>query len=922
MPRRVTLSRVLPAALSIAAFAAAAAAQTTGDIRGQVRDANGEGLPGVMVTATIEDRGISRTTITGVGGNFVMSSLQVDDYVVTAGLDGFQEHRVEGVRVGISATVNLEIELSLMAVEEEVTVTASPILDVTSSSVGSSYTADFIDDLPTDRNYWDVMALSPGISPGSEGSTSMSAFGSSTASNSWRIDGLDTTSSDTGHAFWWLNPATIEEVQVLGLGAPAEYGSMSGAAFNVVTKSGTNEFAGTVDWYHMNDSLTEENAEVDGRAFNREEFGDYTGTLGGPLARDKVWFFGSVQATEDAYSEPGVDPSFPTAYPTERYDIKINAAFNDSNLMEAKYHYEDYDFTFAAANTTPDATGNEYGTNPAWGLQFQSVLTPNDYLEVMYAGYSSDDNLLSATGSTAPPYADYSPADGGPTQYSGSPGYTYRWTLGRDQVDVKLSHHADDLLGGDHDFKFGVSYGSGTGDTRTGGGPNGVYFYRYEYSPGYIYYYRVTARPFHYGADTEVASAFADDSWQVNPNLTLNLGVRYDRHSGDIPDFPKLNPDWSPTSEIIPGVSNVTDWSLISPRAGMAYQIGDRQVLRAFYGRFYDADVTGNWYAPPPDPPAYVTEFGPSLDGPWAESSIFEYHGNLFHPDLKAPETDQYTVGWERRFGDNYTLGIQGVYKEAKNLIGWEILDDGVYENVPWTNPFTGETEQLFSILEQPTTRKGNGPGPGSKAPGRSYNQEYEGVVLTFNRRYSDGWSVQSSYTWSKSTGFLPRPLEQSQGSPFYTSTDGRDPNNWINADQALQNDREHVFQFQGSFELPWQLVGTATYSFLTGTPYNRQLTVGGERSTAPLEQGGQTVIAIPASDDTRLPDQSVLDLSFGRRFDVGAVQLKLDLQLLNVFNEDSFDSWEELTVAPDEAYVPDEYIWPRRVMIRFGLEF
>lgn len=916
-------SRILTLTAPLLVLAAGAAAQTTGDIRGQVRDANGDGLPGVTVTATIEDRGVSRATITGVGGNFVISSLQVDDYVVTAALDGFRDHRVEGVRVGISATVNLEMELGLEAVEEEVTVTASPILDVTSSSVGTSFTADFIDDLPTDRNFWDLVAVSPGISQSSEGSTSLSAFGSSTASNSWRIDGLDTTSSDTGHAFWWTNPAIIEEVQVLGIGAPAEYGGMSGAAINIVTKSGTNDFSGTIDWYHQNSGLTEENADIDGIPFHREEFDDLTGTLGGPLARDKAWFFASIQSTDDAYTEPGVDPSFPTAYPTVRSDIKLNAAFNDSNLMEAKYHYEDYDFVFAAPNTTPDAIATEFGNNPAWGLQFQSVLTPNDYLEVLYSGYSSDDNLLSATGSTAAPYADYSPADGGPTQYSGSPGYTYIWLLGRDQLDVKLSHHADDLLGGDHDFKFGISYGTGSGDTRTGGGPNGVYYYRYQY-PGYYsaYYYRVTARPFYYGAETAVASAFVDDSWQVNSNLTLNVGVRYDKNNGDIPDYPVLNQDWSPTSEIIPGVKDVTDWSLVSPRVGMAYQIGDRQVLRAFYGKFYDADVAGHWYAPPPNAPDYIYEYSLSLDGPWTYSRTFEYHGNLFHPDLQPPETDQFTVGWERRFGQNFTLGVQGVYKEAKNLIGWEILDDGVVERVPWTNPFTGETEQLFSILEQPTTRKGNGPGPGSAAPGRSYQQRYEGVVFSFNRRYSDGWSMQSSYTWSDSSGFIPRPLQQSQGNPFYTATDGRDPNNWINADQALQNDREHVFQFQGSFELPWQLVGTATYSYMTGKPYSRQLLVGGRGSPAELAQGGTRVIAVPASDDTRLPDQNNFDLSFGRRFDVGRAQLKLDVQLFNIFNEDTYDWWEELTVAPDEEYVPSGYLFPRRVTIRFGLEF
>jgi len=909
--------------LTLAGSLSALSAQTTGDIRGEVRDANGDGLPGVMITATIEDRGVSRTTVTGVGGRFVMSSLQVDDYVVTASLDGFQEHRVEGVRVGISATVRLDVRLELEAVAEEVTVTASPILDVTSSSVDTSYNAEFIEDLPTDRNFWDLIAVSPGISVSSEGSTAMSAFGSSTASNSWRIDGLDTTSSDTGNSYWWMNAAIIEEIQVLGLGAPAEYGSMSGAAFNVVTKSGSNDFEGTIDWYHMSDGLTEENAEIDGLPFYRDEFMDLTGTLGGPVVRDKVWFFAAVQSVEDAYTEPGVDPGYPTKYPTDRYDVKINVAINDSNLLQANYHFEDFAFTYAAPNTTPDAVATQSGTNPAWGLQFQSVLTPDDFLEISYAGYSGEDNLLSSTGSTLAPYADFSPADGGPTQYSGSPGYQYRWELGRDQVDAKLSHHADNLLGGDHDFKFGVSYGAGSGDTRTGGGPNGVYFYRYEYSPGYPYYYRVTARPFHYGADTTAASAFIDDSWQVSENVTLNVGVRYDRHNGEIPDFPRLNQDWSPMAEVIPGVSDVVDWSLVSPRLGMAWQIGDQNVIRAFYGKFYDADVTGNWYAPPPDPPAYIYEYGPSLDGPWTYSSSFEYRGNLHHPDLEAPETDQFTVGWERRLGGNFALGIQGVYKESKNLIGWEILDDGVYEMVPWTNPFSGETEQLYSVLEQPTTRKGNGPGAGSKAaPGSSYHQEYDGVVLTLNKRYSDGWSMQSSYTWSNSTGFIPRPLLQSQGSPFYTSNDGRDPNNWINADQALQNDREHVFQFQGNFDLPWNLIGTATYSFLSGKPYSRQLLVGARTSQSPLAQGGQRVIAIPASDDDRLPDQNVLDVALGRRFDVGQVQLKLDLQLLNAFNEDSHDWWEELTVAPDETYVASGYIFPRRLMVRLAVEF
>ena len=127
---------------------------------------------------------------------------------------------------------------------------------------------------------------------------------------------------------------------------------------------------------------------------------------------------------------------------------------------------------------------------------------------------------------------------------------------------------------------------------------------------------------------------------------------------------------------------------------------------------------------------------------------------------------------------------------------------------------------------------------------------------------------------------------------------------------------------FRAATSCRGKILGSATYSYMTGKPYSRQVVIGGRGSAAPLAQGGQSVIAVPASDDTRLPNQNNFDLSFGRRFDVGRVQLKLDLQLLNVFNEDTWDWWDTLRVPPDEEYLPDGYLFPRRVMLRFGLEF
>jgi hypothetical protein len=130
-----------------------ALAQTTGTIRGQIKDADGSPLAGVAVTATSVGRGTSRTAVTGDGGSFALPSLTVEVYTVNAVLEGFQEQVVENVRVGISSSVTLDLVMSLATFEGTINVSASPVLDTTSSSVGINYDSEFIEDLPTTRNF-------------------------------------------------------------------------------------------------------------------------------------------------------------------------------------------------------------------------------------------------------------------------------------------------------------------------------------------------------------------------------------------------------------------------------------------------------------------------------------------------------------------------------------------------------------------------------------------------------------------------------------------------------------------------------------------------------------------------------------------------------------------------------------------------
>jgi hypothetical protein len=218
-----------------------------------------------------------------------------------------------------------------------------------------------------------------------------------------------------------------------------------------------------------------------------------------------------------------------------------------------------------------------------------------------------------------------------------------------------------------------------------------------------------------------------------------------------------------------------------------------------------------------------------------------------------------------------------------------------------------------------PTVRKGNRPGVGSLAPGEDYHQEYSALMLTLDRRYADGWSLKGSYTWSKSKGLLPRPQIQSQGSTLYGSLDGTDPNEWLNAEQYLQNDRTHVFRVQGYVDLPWTTQASMSANWQTGRPYARLDRV----SSRFLDQGSQFIIIDPASNDHRLPTSLLIDLGLRKNFALGNdMSLEVGLDVFNILNEDANTSWDSQWVGPDEEYTASNYVWPRRAMVRLGLKF
>ena len=229
----------------------------------------------------------------------------------------------------------------------------------------------------------------------------------------------------------------MEEIEISGIGAPAEFGNATGAVLNVVTKSGTNNFHGNVNFYFQFDGLTDENVRVDeitgevdpeGIPFRRDNYRDFTGSIGGPIVQDSLWFFFGAQYNRDSFTLPGVDSDVTAGSSADRFDFKVSAQLGENHRLDGLVHQEIFEFDEAVtAFLTPDAAGKESGTNPAWKVGLTSILSDTTLLELNYAGWSGPAPWESLTGSQEEAFIDYDPPGGGPTRFSNGLWYPYEY---------------------------------------------------------------------------------------------------------------------------------------------------------------------------------------------------------------------------------------------------------------------------------------------------------------------------------------------------------------------------------------------------------------------------------------------------------------------------------------------------------------
>ena len=306
---------------------------------------DGSRLPGVTVEAKAEDTLTSRTGVTDENGVVTFTALDPSrGYVVTTALDGFNGSRNENVLVRAGQTTPIPVSLSLATVTEEVIVTAeSPVVDVTSAVAGQEITLELTESLPTARSYQDYLQLVPGVqaaignstNPASRSGINYSDIGGAvgrSSDNFYYFEGINVTDNVSGTFGANLNTEIIQEQSVLTGGLPAEFVGATGLVSNVITKSGGNQFSGSVNYYFQNDSLVADNDHEADASFSTF---DAALTFGGPIVQDKAWFFASyrnVNRDEDVVDNDGNFQRTPERDADQTF-AKVTWAVTQSDLL-------------------------------------------------------------------------------------------------------------------------------------------------------------------------------------------------------------------------------------------------------------------------------------------------------------------------------------------------------------------------------------------------------------------------------------------------------------------------------------------------------------------------------------------------------------------------------------------------------------
>ena len=922
--------------LLVAMTAPAWAQRTTGEIIGKVTDESGSVLPGVTVTLRGAGVAGAPTAVTSETGIYRFPVLPPGTYDVEYVLSGFGTLKREGIPVAVGNTVELDITLKVSTLSETVTVTGeSPVVNLASAQVATTYNREWLWNAPVRRfSYFDLINEAPGVSQTSQvgSTTSATSLGSSTNENQYQIDGTETSSTP------WPNTDVVEEVEVLQLGASAEYGNVQGAVFNIVTRMGGNVLHGDGNVYFQHDKLTSRNttqAFDKGFPYHLADHKDSTIQVSGPFIRDKFWFFGSLQYHRIYDSQPGVDPAFPAKSDARRAFWKFNYNITPNHRLLHGYHDDFYWIPDVATEfDAPSSLNMEHGHNPTPNLVYTGVLSKSTFIEGRFAGFwlqESNEPLQEDAPRIAPRFSDRDTGYtvGGLTSWS----EVRSWRYG---PQFKLSHFAENFLGGSHDLKLGVQ--ASTNGSASLNGPNDVIS-----TYGLVTSLSSTVTPatttgklpvgttrlpYYTGTRARWMGTYVDDTWRIGDRATVNVGVRYDYSKGYYPAFPFIDANLNPTGQSSAANDDVYHYNVWSPRVGINYKVGARTVLKGHYGRYYSAlerDFAGIV-------PSATTTFNYDCltafcaAGQRANFTSTATTNLRVDPNRKDPYTHQYIVQVEHELIRNLGLQVNYVRKNGHDFAGWQDIA-GQYEPVTYIDnagiDATNQPVQVWRLLTPASNRVFLLTTPGGP-DGRGLFSKYNGATFMLTKRMSQNWQGVLSLVLSKSEGRIatsartgPSSAQTSAAGTFAQTAAG--PNDYVNTEGRLIGDRPVVAKAQVLYRFPGGIIAAVNVQHQTGRLWSRRINVSSP--VARLGFPSAPAINMEANNgERRVADVNLFDLRAQKDFRFSAnghTIFSVFLDALNMANSAAYENVGSQTGTATAAFgVPTRYILPRRLQL------
>jgi hypothetical protein len=929
---------------------------TGGDVTGTVRDQSGAVLPGVTVTVVNVATNVTRTAVSDDRGRYLVAALPPGTYHLTAELAGFASERRDALTLVLGQTIEIDFALRVAGQAETVTVTAvSPLVDSSRTAIQTVINQEQIDTLPINgRNFISFSIITPGVTTdrtpqqGASSTSGLSFGGQRARSNNVMVDGYDNNDRVVGAVRAVFSQEAVREFQVLTNSYSAEFGKASGGVVNIVTKSGTNSVDGNAFFFFRDESLNAkdyfEKYNVFGDSIDREKAPysqlQWGATIGGPLKRDRSFFFASFEQLD---AEPNnfvtINPvaaatleanGFPVELGNVPYDlsftqtmVKVDHQWSADHSLTARGHYSD------VTNENVEPFGGIVSRSRGAVQQRTDWSIAASQIDILSARLVNEARVYFARldqeiNSLDPRCSGLCDDDfeGGPTlEVAGIASVgRQRFTPNPRKNNTLLLSDTLSYSSASHVFKAGLEYGVNA--TSTDGGALPLHFGgRYIFGPlpavpalgipapitalqalqlglptAYVQGYgNPDSKPTY-----RDVSAFVQDDWRLS-DVTLKFGLRYQKQFWPDREF----------SVPVPGATRLTypfpdDSDNIAPRLAVAWNpFGDRLTsVHAAYGLFFDNHITAMYgvtdivdgsqgvrtlVLPFPNSLAPWRAPGQRLPEP---TTAYPSLVISIDPGLKTPFAHHVAAGVDRGIGETMALAANVVYFRGLNQVG--TID---------YNPVV----LAFGAGRRPNDIGGVAGTSASVLQYTSYGETwYRGLTLSLNKRFSNNYQFLVSYTLSKaednSTDFQSAFIPETNGL-------GRDPGNLeglpvgFNPDLEkgpASHDQRHRFVVSGLYRFPWDIQVSTIVTAASGRPFtplagfdwngdgNGGAFPPDRARVTPGPTGTPAVDSVGRNSET-MDEQVIVDLRVSKRVRLGNAAVEGIFEVFNLFNRANF---------------------------------